>query len=1168
MASAVEPQQTSSASSSTCAQPGRQIVEANTFITLPSTFLDCIPCGEAAALRSTDETRVPLSYNNLRTFISAGFSFGATSGDVVAILLPNGPELAAAILVVAAQAVAAPLDAKMTAEEVQAAFRQLKPRHALIASPRQWQQSNGKQQEVDVAKSQLLLQVAAEIDCKCHFVFQPAGAPSGMFQMESRPALQEGTQLLSGSLHDNCLLLRTSGTTSKPKVVPLSGHGLFTGASAIAQGLALTPDDVCLNVMPYTHIGGISCSLLASIFSGSAVLCATAFDPALFVKWLTDLSPTWYYAAPTIHKAIMLVASGAPAPIRHCLRLIRSGAANLPHNDALELRRIFGCTVLPTYSMSECMPIAQPPLAYELDRPGSVGRPIGASMCIATETGEVLPTGEVGEVCLQGPVVTHGYVEDSAANTAAFFQRDGDSAPWFRTGDLGYLDAEGYLFLTGRSKELIKRGGDQVSPYEVEEVLSSHPAISVALAFGVPNEFWGEEVAAVVITKDGQHLRHDGSSSTELVRFAAQSLPEHKVPKQVVVLDDGATLPKTSTGKYMRSRLASHLGLTAVDLAAARGLAAASASQPGAGQSEQTTEHKPLKPHKAIYGVRYFFALWVVFVHVGPMKPGWIGVWRLYSFSMPGYFMLAGFLLASSYTGPIGSRMQFYRNRLVAAHPLYLLAMLYSLPYPFLVCPPDGNGVIGPQAAAGFTCGGLDINYPMPWSLLHQKLPGSYVGQLTYACVMTFFAQLAWPWGTLCNWLGASSNLILWFSSSYYFALLCFPVFHHWLSLRSVSGRLARKRILGRYLINFAVWPYAVVFIVTVCFISYCGTWVPQVVDSFAGLLRAWDPNDDSPQGVLRNLLHKPSGDASGFTAVMLAAYTFPPQWALVFFLGMILYRLLDMNRRPGSYKFPYWGIVTDCCTLLLLSSFPLASLLVAVDGKSSEGQSQLVMIIGKWWGGDQQHKLVMLLLSVWLYGLGIGQGYTAKVLGSNFLVKYLSPAAYSVYLFHFQTNSYWQLVKMNVMSTSLQEAAWMPWLDYVLVVITATLVAMLAAHKLNAPITSIFMRCIDAVFCCANSTAEEQTTLEKVVEAVKGLTGADVGPDTPILECGLDSFGTSALLGIIKPKFPGLNLTPLEMYSLPHIQSLVDRIDADLEARERSTSSARQPLIQSSCDA
>mmetsp|Transcript_46518 Transcript_46518/g.108440 ORF Transcript_46518/g.108440 Transcript_46518/m.108440 type:complete len:1166 (-) Transcript_46518:152-3649(-) len=1158
-----ESQGMSSSSSSTCKPCGKQVVETMAYATLPTTFLDCIPCGDTAALRSTDEMRVPLSYNNLRTFISTGLSCSATSGDVVAILLPNGPELAAAILAVAAHGVAAPLDTKMTVEEMQAAFQQLKPRQALIPSPTQWKQDNGKQ-DVDAAKSKAIMQTAAAIGCQCHFVFQPVGAASGWLQVESPAALQESTPQLQRSLHDTSLLLRTSGTTSKPKVVPLTGHGLMTGAAAIAHGLALTPDDVCLNVMPYTHIGGISCSLLASIFSGSTVFCATTFDPALFLQWLADFSPTWYYAAPTIHKAVMLVASASPSPVKHCLRLIRSGAANLPHNDALELRRIFGCTVLPTYSMSECMPIAQPPLAYGLDKPGSVGLPIGASVCIAAVTGEVLPTGEVGEVCLRGPVVTQGYLEDSVANSAAFFQQEGDSSSsWFRTGDLGHLDAEGYLFLTGRSKELIKRGGDQVSPYEVEEVLLAHPAVSVCLVFGVPNEFWGEEVAAVVITKDGKHLPLDGSASMELLRFAAQTLPEHKVPKQVVVLDDGSTLPKTSTGKYMRSRLAAHLGLSAVDLVAARGLAAATAFQ----APTREGQHKPLKPHKAIYGVRYFFALWVIFVHVGPMQPGWVGVWRLYSFSMPGYFMLAGFLLASSYTGPIGSRMQFYRNRLVAAHPLYLLAMLYSAPYPFLVCPTDGNGAMGFRAAAGIVCGGLNIDYPMPWSLMHQKLPGSYAGQLTYSFVMTFFAQLAWPWGTLCNWLGASSNLILWFSSSYYFCLLCFPIFHHWLTLRSVSGRFARKRILGRYVINFAVWPVGVTFIATVCLIAYSGTFVPKAVDGFASLFRLWDPNDDTPQGNLRSLLHPASGDGSfGFTAVMLAAYTFPPQWALVFFLGMLLYRLLDMNRLPGTYKFPHWGIVTDCCTLLLLGSFPLASLLVALDGSSSAWAGPAAKI-GTWWGGDQQHKLVMILLSVWLYGLGIGQGFSAKVFGSDFLVKYLSPAAYSVYLFHYQTNSYWQLVKANVMSTSLQKASWMPWLDYVLVAITATLVAMVAAHKLNAPLTSLFMRCIDAVFCCGNSQDEEQTSLEKVVDAVKGLTGADVGPDTPILECGLDSFGTSALLGIIKPKFPGLTLTPLEMYSLPNIQSLADRIDADLEARWRSTAPARQSLVHSSCD-
>jgi len=1158
-----------------CPEPGKQHIQSTTSVSVPSSFVECIPLSDAPAIRSTEVNGPPLSFSNLRGLISSRellSARGISTGDVVAILLPNGPQLAFTLLAVASHCVAAPLDTKMSSEEISAAFHQLRPRHVIVPSQLHWSaSSSNRAPDMDADKVATLQKVALEVDCKLHFVWNSQEGAAGTLQYEklsdAMGRVHPEEQQIAQGMNENCLLLRTSGTTSKPKVVPLTGCGLFTGAVAMGKGLDLQPEDVCLNVMPFTHIGGISCSLLASIFAGSSVICAASFDPAIFIQWLADLSPTWYYAAPTIHKAIALLAASSQ-PLVHNLRLIRSGAANLPHKDAEELRRLFGCTVLPTYSMSECMPIAQPPLDYRLQKTGSVGMPIGASMCIVNEAGVRLPFGQVGEVCLHGPVVTKGYIDNDSANDKAFFffLPAEDGVPWFRTGDLGYLDTDGFLFLTGRSKELIKRGGDQVSPYEVEEVLGGHPSVEVALVFGVANDFWGEEVAAVVITKSGQTtLADDGTASVQLQQHVAQHLPEQKVPKQIVVLASGDALPKTSTGKYIRSSLAQHLGLSAVDTAAARGLAAAGAAAAGsaANASSEPPQEKHFKPHKAIYGVRYIFAVWVVFVHVGPMSPAWVGVWRSYSPSMPGYFMLAGFLLASSYTGPIGSRLQFYRNRIVAAHPLYLLSILYSLPYMFLVCPPSGDGVLGYRPALGFVCGALNIDYPPPYSLIHHPVPGSYLHQILYSVIMLFFGQLAWPWGTVVTALGAVSNLILWFSSAYYFSLLCFPIFHHWLTLPSLSGGHARRYLFRPYVINFMVWPLLVTIGLTVCLASYANTAVPNAIDAVANVFKEYDPQDTSPQGVLRSLLHPGTGGFQGLSVVGLSAYTFPPIWAGVFFSGMILYRLLDMNRRAGCYVFPYWGAITDMCTLLLVLTMPMASILTAADhGK----YIKIAVDLGTWWGGDQQHKLVMLLLSVWLYGLAIGQGYSAKFLGSPFLVKYLSPAAYSVYLFHYPTNCYWQLIRGNTLAGSYTATGFMHWVDYFVVLVVATCVAMFAAHKLNAPLTSLFMRLIDTLCCCGKATNEEQSTLEKVQDAVKGLTGADVTPETPILECGLDSFGTSALLGIIKPKFPGLRLTPLEIYSLQNIQALVDRIDADLQARVSSTSSSRQPLV-SNCD-
>lgn len=371
------------------------------------------------------------------------------------------------------------------------------------------------------------------------------------------------------SAQDICLILRTSGTTSKPKKVPLTFTGLYTGAICMGRGMTLCREDVCLNVMPYSHIGGISCSLLATLFAGhGTVVCAPVFDASTFLAWLEQLKPTWYYAVPTIHKALCLCAKAMSSTPQHCLRLIRSGAAHLSHEDAKELRAIFNCQVLPTYSMTECMPITQPPLNYDLGKAGSVGVALASSMRIVGDDGEAVACGSIGEVCISGPVVTNGYIDNVSANDACFFGKAGSGQKrWFRTGDIGYLDKDGFLFLTGRNKEIIKRGGEQISPYEVEEAFLAHPGVEVAVAFGVPNFFWGEEVAVAVVVNADEFEGKDAAS--EFYQFLSTVLSDSKVPRQFVFLESTDMLPKTHTGKYLRAGLASHFDVQPVDLAAA-----------------------------------------------------------------------------------------------------------------------------------------------------------------------------------------------------------------------------------------------------------------------------------------------------------------------------------------------------------------------------------------------------------------------------------------------------------------------------------------------------------------------------------------------------------------------------------------------------------------------
>nr|ASV46844.1 O-succinylbenzoic acid--CoA ligase [uncultured bacterium] len=329
---------------------------------------------------------------------------------------------------------------------------------------------------------------------------------------------------------DVALLLMTSGTTSRPKLVPLSHGNLVTSAQSIAQGLGLTRADCCLNVMPLFHIHGLVAGVFASLTVGASVSCAAPFDPHAVLSWLEDEEPTWYTAVPTMHHAVVACAGGTSVRPRR-LRLVRSASASLPPALAAELEATLGVPVLEAYGMTEAAhEIASdlPPPA--LRRHGTVGVPTGCEVAILDEAGQRCGVGEPGEVVIRGPGVMAGYVANPEANAAAFV--DG----WLRTGDQGIFDGDGFLTLTGRLKELINRGGEKVAPREVEEALLANPQIRQAAAFAIPHPTLGEEVAAAVVCDPTA-----GVDEQAIRTAAAQRLSSHKVPRRIVLVDE---LPK------------------------------------------------------------------------------------------------------------------------------------------------------------------------------------------------------------------------------------------------------------------------------------------------------------------------------------------------------------------------------------------------------------------------------------------------------------------------------------------------------------------------------------------------------------------------------------------------------------------------------------------------
>jgi acyl-CoA synthetase (AMP-forming)/AMP-acid ligase II/acyl carrier protein len=458
---------------------------------------------------------------------------GIGRNDRVAIVLPNGPEMAVAFLGVASGATAAPLNPTYRAEEFDFYLSDLGAKVLIAPSG-----SDSPAVAAAAARGIPVIELSVE-----------GHAEAGVFCLSGPAAAGPASAGGFAGPDDIALVLHTSGTTSRPKLVPLSQRNLCASADNVAAALGLGSSDRCLNTMPLFHIHGLVAALLASLAAGGGVTCTPGFYAPQFFGWMDECRPTWYSAVPTMHQAILARASSHADVIRrNPLRLIRSSSSALPPQVMAQLEETFGAPVIEAYGMTEAAhQMASNPLPPRPRKPGSVGVAAGPEIGIMDSEGRLLPAGEQGEVVIRGPNVTRGYESNPEANRSAF--TDG----WFRTGDQGCLDGEGYLRLTGRLKEIINRGGEKVSPREVDEVLLDHPAVAQVVTFAIPDGTLGEEVGAVVVLKPGVE-----ATEREVRDFAATRLADFKVPKTVLFLDE---IPKGPTGKLQRIGLAERLGL-------------------------------------------------------------------------------------------------------------------------------------------------------------------------------------------------------------------------------------------------------------------------------------------------------------------------------------------------------------------------------------------------------------------------------------------------------------------------------------------------------------------------------------------------------------------------------------------------------------------------------
>jgi acyl-CoA synthetase (AMP-forming)/AMP-acid ligase II len=344
---------------------------------------------------------------------------------------------------------------------------------------------------------------------------------------------------------DIALILHTSGSTGRPKRVPLTHAQLSIAAVNVADTYALTPDDVSLCVMPLFHVHGLVASTLGTLATGGTVIVPAKFNPLSHWRVAESYGATWYSAVPTMHQLLVARAKGNARPAgAGKLRFIRSCSASLAPQLLSDLEECFGAPVLEAYGMTEAAhQMASNPLPPKAHKPSSVGPNTGTTeIAIMDAAGNLLQSGERGEVVIRGANVIKGYENNPEANASSF------TNGWFRTGDQGYLDEDGYLLLTGRLKEMINRGGEKIAPREIDEALLSHPAVDQAVAFGVPHPGWGEEVAAAVVLKEGAT-----ATEAELTAHCRERLADFKRPKQIFITQ---AIPRTATGKIQRSRVA------------------------------------------------------------------------------------------------------------------------------------------------------------------------------------------------------------------------------------------------------------------------------------------------------------------------------------------------------------------------------------------------------------------------------------------------------------------------------------------------------------------------------------------------------------------------------------------------------------------------------------
>jgi acyl-CoA synthetase (AMP-forming)/AMP-acid ligase II/thioesterase domain-containing protein/acyl carrier protein len=472
--------------------------------------------------------RTPLTFASLSAHVEALAGSLAGSGleqdRPIAAVLPDDAQTLVAFLAASPVTGFAPMNPDLRQAEFEACLRDLGPSALLVpAGARSSAAQAAKALEIPILEARATPERGAGLF-----------TVSGLKPVSAAPSVPDPSAL--------GLALQTSATTGRAKCVFLTHANLDAMIRASLEAMLLSPTDRFLSMMPLFHLQGLL-SACAQLAAGGSVICAAPFDAGRFPGWIDELQPTWYTAGPALHRTILALWRERPELAgRSRLRFVRSIGAALAPELLRELEQTLRVPVLEGYGLTEAGAVTSTPLSPYTRRAGSAGVRIAPGVEIMDAAGNLLPPGQTGEIVVRGPSVMKEYRNSPQATRDAF--RSG----WFRTGDLGRFDDDGFLYVTGRLKEIVNRGGEKILPGEIDTALLEHPAVADAAAFGIPHPQLGEDVAAAVVLRAGKSVQQN-----ELREFLAARLAAFKVPRVYRFLDH---LPRGASGKVQRMRLA------------------------------------------------------------------------------------------------------------------------------------------------------------------------------------------------------------------------------------------------------------------------------------------------------------------------------------------------------------------------------------------------------------------------------------------------------------------------------------------------------------------------------------------------------------------------------------------------------------------------------------